>query len=401
MISGTRGGPPSEKIMRYRAGRSGTILVCQNTEHGSRTICVDDQPVAATSSGNLVDSKMLAHLPLLLHPHPKTALTVGYGSGGTSWSMVQHGIEVECVEIEAEVPKSSNLFLTQNYNVLNEPNFLLTINDARNHLHTTQKKYDVISTDVTNLQYKQNGSLYTKEYFELMKRHLTVDGIACAWIPITGISEQEFKTLLRTWSEVYTHSSLWFMNHTYTNFAILIATPNPLSIDMDRIQEGFSDPKIKDDLQKIRVNHPYQFVHFLLMGEDGIRQFTDQAPIHTDDHPVLEFYSVLSFYQWHDIDENNVLMSLAYRPKNIEGLLRGTIDRELCTRFSQASEKWIEVIGRVSSDSSSLPVKQRKENLQVAIRLGKEATTLVPDNLYWDSSLPHLENRLESLKNRD
>src|SRR5205823_5742052 len=145
----------------------------------------------------IVDSKMLAHLPALLHPAPRKALSVGYGSGGTSWSLVQYpGLEARTVEIEQEVLNSAPLF---GYDaVRGNPRFRAIHDDARDHLATTDERYDFISTDVTNLQYKQNPSLYTVEYFRLMRARLTGNGMACAWIPLPSISPDELKTLMRT-----------------------------------------------------------------------------------------------------------------------------------------------------------------------------------------------------------
>ena len=65
------------------------------------------QPKPETAWEAEIDQKMLAHLPLLLHPAPRRALTVGFGSGGTSYSMSLHGIDVDCVEIEKSVPAAA------------------------------------------------------------------------------------------------------------------------------------------------------------------------------------------------------------------------------------------------------------------------------------------------------
>ncbi len=318
------GGLVGERIIRsYKVGRSATVSVEEERynpvpgapSHPERAILVDGQDVASSHSDALIDSKMLAHLPLLLHPKPHNALTVGFGSGGTSWSMTCHGIETYCVEIEPMVPASSEWFENQNYGVTTHPHFHLILNDARDHLHLTSRRYDVISTDVTNLQYKQNGNLYTREYFQLMKDKLADGGIACAWIPMGAISEKDFKILIKSFLVVYPYTTLWYMNHAKTVFAILIGTPGPLSIDMRRLDEGFRNSKVREDLQRIHMVSPYQFVHGLHLDTDGVRKYVGDVPLHTDDWPILEFSSPQSHYEKTELFLANLEGSLPYRPK--------------------------------------------------------------------------------------
>ena len=67
--------------------------------------------------------KCSPHLPLLLHREPQRALTVGFGSGGTSHSMALHGIRVDCVEIETAVPAAAEYFEAENRDILSRAAF--------------------------------------------------------------------------------------------------------------------------------------------------------------------------------------------------------------------------------------------------------------------------------------
>jgi len=288
---------PIEKILLgYKAGATATVSVVKQDILGAtarKVLYVDGYNVAATDFNSKMDAKMLAHLPLALHPNPKSALTVGYGSGGTSWAMTRYGINVDCIEIESRVIGFSALFYEQNYDVLKKKNFKYIINDARNYLLVTDKKYDVISTDVTNLAYKQNSNLYTYEYFNLMKNRLNEGGIACAWVPITGVNNYEFKVLLKTFQAAFPHTSVWYMG---TQYAILIATPKELRIDYSRLKNLFLQEEIKKDLAEVRISTPITLVTYFLFDEAEVREYSKDVPINKDYNPVLEFFSVPTFY---------------------------------------------------------------------------------------------------------
>jgi spermidine synthase len=316
-VSLARPGERVSRIERFRAGPTGTVIIKEKTDGGDRLVCVDDQLVASTNLEARVDALMLAHLPLLLHPNPRSELTVGFGSGGTSYAITTHEIDAWCVEIEPEVPRAAELLTQQNLDVLGHPRFRLIINDARDHLIAGQHWYDVIATDVTNLQYRQNSSLYTVEYFQRMQGRLNPGGIACAWIPLAAISTDELRILMRGFQTVFPPATLWFLNHTHTNFGILIGTPQPLRVDYRRLESGMAIPAVRENLARISITDPLQVIHSLHLDETGYRRFCGSGVLHTDDNPVLEFSSPLSFHQYNLTFRQNLAETLRYRPADL------------------------------------------------------------------------------------
>jgi spermidine synthase len=278
----------ASELLYYCEGDNGTVSVVQE-ESGRRWLLVDGQPVAGNGRTIVIDQKMLAHLPLLLHPKPERALTVGFGSGGTSHSMTLHGIQVDCVEIERAVPGAAMQFVSENDHVLSHPNFHLIVDDARSWLRVAPERYDVIATDCTNLQYKSNGDLYTVEYFRLMKDRLTPDGLAAAWVPANGIAEADLKTLLRSFREVFPYTSVWFMNTLATDFLIVIGTPESLSIDLNRLRERMAQPAIHDDLEAVGLSDPCRLLYTFLEADDEVLAYVGPGPLNTDDCPVLSY----------------------------------------------------------------------------------------------------------------
>lgn len=339
------------EIVRFKAGSSGTVIIKKKTRSDDHLVYVDDQLVASTNMEARVDALMLAHLPLMLHPNPTDELTVGFGSGGTSHAITTHNIEAFCVEIEPEVPRSAILLNQQNFGVLSHPDFHLILNDARDHLSIGDQLYDVIATDVTNLQYKQNSSLYTVEYFQLMRKKLRPDGIACAWIPMAAINTHELRILMKSFQHVFPHATLWYMNHTHTNFGILIGTPEQLTIDYDRMHRAFEIPAVVDNLKLIHVTDPLQIIHSLHLDENGYRDFCGDVVLHTDNDPVLEFSSPLSFYQYNETFHDNLIATMVFRPTNLRQLVKGFPDERdgAWANHETASQCFCDTIVRVYS----------------------------------------------------
>lgn len=397
-------GAKQTTILRYKAGASGTIIVKEERPPGSadayRRIYVDDQPVASTIPGAVIDGEMLAHIPLFLHPRPSNALTVGFGSGGTSHSMTTHGIQTYAVEIEPEVFRSAGFFLDHNRGVMKTSGFHLILNDARDHLHTTRRRYDVISTDVTNLQYKQNASLYSREYFELMKQSLAEGGIACAWIPAKSNYEDQLRILLRTFQSVFPYASLWFMDQAKTSFAILIGTQGPIRFDVQRFRQAFAVPEVRRDLERVGVDDPFQIMNFMYLDHEGYRRYAGDGPLHTDDRPILEFSSPVSGYLrdaslYPRAEEWNSLRASSFLP-----LLEGATDQD---KESYASaEKFYRTLGAVNR-KVLLRVNSgmaRIADLEDGVRLLTEALELRPGDPRAVRTRYDLEQELKRLRLR-
>ena len=57
----------------------------------------------------------------------------------------------------------------------------LRVDDGRNYLLTTRKKYDVITADIILPRHAGAGALYSQEYFQLVRNALKDDGLVLQW----------------------------------------------------------------------------------------------------------------------------------------------------------------------------------------------------------------------------
>jgi spermidine synthase len=304
-------------VIYYAEGLSGTVTAIEN--QGYRGLFVDGQNVSGTDYALTADSKMLGHLPLLISEDPKKALTVGYGTGATSYSMLLHGVDVDAVEIENKIIEAAKLFEKVNHNSYNNGNLDIIIDYARNYIYVVDKKFDVIVTDVTNLKYKRNPYLYTLEYFEIMKNAMKGNGIAAAWLPLGGLSFNDLKILIRTFDLVFPHTTVWYFTQYPTHFIIAIGTPEKLKVNLDKLEIDME--KIKMDLNEILVDNVYELASMLLLGEKDVDNLTYGAVIHTDNYPILEFSDMYDYMQ-SDV-QPNLNNLLKYKKEDLNNYFLG------------------------------------------------------------------------------
>lgn len=311
-------------VVYYAEGLTGTVSVLGNDAY--RGVFVDGQNVSGTDPVLVADSKVLAHLPLLLARDPRSALTVGFGTGTTSGSMLEHGLAVYAVEIEEKILEAAPLFDAVNQKSYANPALNLVLDDARNYIGLADQRFDVIVTDVTNLKYKRNPYLYTREYFEIMKNALSEDGVAAAWLPLGGQSFEDLRILIATFDAVFPHTTVWYFTQYPTHFVVAVGTPGRTAVDLAELDGKMA--RVSEDLRTIMVDDVHELAGMLLLGEQDVDRMVAGAPLHTDNHPILEF-SDMDQYMRVDVAPNLGRL-LGYQQEDLRRYFTGS-DQQLAT----------------------------------------------------------------------
>ena len=279
---------PGDTLIDYNEEVDATVTTLKDDE-GVYRLYVDTNQAADASRWDSPSHRVIAHLPLLLHPRPKQALVVGFGMGLTSHSITQHGVRVDAIELSSGVISAAQKHFTHvNGNVFENPLFSYRLNDGRNHILMTKTKYDMISTGIIHpLVSAGSSNIYTADFYRLCRRILSEDGIMCQWVPLHRLPEGHYKMIVRTFIEVFPHTTLWYK---YTpDFVILIGTPEPLRIDYKNFMARAQIASIREGLAADDLDGPSLLDSFM-MGPETVRKYAGTGPIHTDNRPRLEFF---------------------------------------------------------------------------------------------------------------
>ena len=279
---------PGDTLIDYNEEVDATVTTLKDDE-GVYRLYVDTNQAADASRWDSPSHRVIAHLPLLLHPRPKQALVVGFGMGLTSHSITQHGVRVDAIELSSGVISAAQKHFTHiNGNVFENPLFNYRLNDGRNHILMTKTKYDMISTGIIHpLVSAGSSNIYTADFYRLCRRILSEDGIMCQWVPLHRLPEAHYKMIVRTFIEVFPQTTLWYK---YTpDFVILIGTPEPLRIDYKNFMARARIASIREGLAADDLDGPSLLDSFM-MGPETVRKYAGVGPIHTDNRPRLEFF---------------------------------------------------------------------------------------------------------------
>ncbi len=237
------------------------------------------------------DHRRLGYIPMLLHQDPKRVLVEGLGAGVTLRGVDEYeGIQIDCVEISGAVAEAARYFEEENGGVLESPQVSLMIDDARNYLLTADQAYDVIIADIFFPMSAGSGSMFSREYYEACRKALNPGGVMVQWIPIHQFSKQELQITMKTFSEVFPNTTVWFgMLGNSVPVAGLVGTGEPLKLSFGCLEAIYSGRrKNRMDLRDTALDDPYMFLsHYV--GSISPEDFPDSIPCNTDGRPVLEY----------------------------------------------------------------------------------------------------------------
>ncbi len=156
---------------------------------------------------------------------------IGLGAGTIprELSAAYGPIPIDGVELDGEIVN-----LARQYFAMNEPNLHVIVQDGRYYLQTTQKKYDEIGIDAYQQPYVP-FQLATRDFFQLVRAHLTSTGVAVINAGRTNSDFRLVTALAQTMRAVF--PDVYIINTARFTNSIIIAT-NLQAVATSSIEAG-------------------------------------------------------------------------------------------------------------------------------------------------------------------
>ena len=279
------------RLLYYREGAAGTVSV--RDVAGARSLAIDGK-VDASNASDMLTQKLLAHLPLLLHPNPRRVCIIGLGSGVTLGASLTHPVDrVDVVEISPEVVEASAFFSAENHNALNDPRTRLILGDGRSHLVLSAEPYDVIISEPSNPWMAGVASLFTREFFLAARARLAAGGILMQWAHTYSISDADLRSIVATFVSVFPDGSAWLAGESDL---LLIGATGPIAA-LDRgLAASWARPGVAADLAEASVRDPFSVLSLYVGGGGELREYASAALVQSDDRLLLEYSAPRAVY---------------------------------------------------------------------------------------------------------
>jgi spermidine synthase len=292
-------------IIYVDEGLNAFVAVSQ-TSNGVRNYHNAGKVQASSEPQDMRLQRMLGHFTHLIPKSPRNALVIGCGAGVTAGA-VSIGPAVErmtIAEIEPLVPASvSKYFGEHNYEVVDNPKVRIHIDDARHFLHTTDEKFDAITSDPLDPWVKGAATLYTLEFWNLVKAHLNPGGVVTVFVQLYESNPAAVKSEVATFLQAFPHGVVWGNTNNGQGYdMVLMGQLEPTKIDVDELQAKLDSPaytQIKQSLGEIGIHSAIDLLSNYAGTSADLAPWLSDAVINRDRNLKLQYLAGmgLNLYQ--------------------------------------------------------------------------------------------------------
>lgn len=280
---------PGERIAFLRDGKTATVSVLAFGQLVG-VISTNGKPDAsvqliagAPPTPDEVTMRMAAALPLAMLSDPHDVAVIGWGSGMTTATLLGSPVpkEVTTIEIERAMYDGARLLGSKVAAGYTDPRSWPRFDDARTYFATGNRQFDVVISEPSNPWVSGVASLFTKEFYGLVRRHLRPGGIMVQWIQSYEIDDRLLATMAAALIQAFPHVDVYITNRADLMF---VASDRPLpAVDMSRlapIAAPLSSVSIRDTAD-IRVRR--------IGSERVLRAFANYVGVtpHSDYYPTV------------------------------------------------------------------------------------------------------------------
>ncbi|HYA18864.1 MAG TPA: fused MFS/spermidine synthase [Bryobacteraceae bacterium] len=331
------------QILKVVEGRNSSVAISR-WDNGTVYVNVNGHVEATTETFDMKLQRMVGHLPALLNPDPKSVLGIGFGAGVSAGTFTRYpGIQkITVCEIEPVIPPTSTeFFAPQDYAVYRNPKTHVVFDDARHYLLTTNEKFDVIASDPLDVFVKGTAALYSKEYFESVKRHLNPGGYFSLYVPLYETDEPTIKSELETFFEAFPNATVWANLRDGQGYdMVFLAQADPLKINLEEVAARYDRPDyapVRQSLNEIGIYSTEDLFSTYTGQKSDIGQWTRGADINRDANLRLSY---LAGWGINSHLEDQLYRHMVHYRQGWTGIFTGSPDRveslrKAITRYSE------------------------------------------------------------------
>ncbi len=275
----------------YGVGRSATILM----REAGGFINLSSNGLSESAIGRQgmppfnLSQKWLAGLPALARPDADSMLIVGLGGGIAIEGAPPHVEYIDVIELEPLVVAANQAVATlRGTDPLTDPRVNLVINDARNAITLTDKRYDLIVSQPSHPWTGGAAHLYTTEFLALAKEHLNDGGVFLQWINSQFVDEILLKTLMATVVDRFSYVELYQPERQVLMF---LASDEPIDLWTGGRGAATALGDHPRHYNRMGLRAVEDAIAMMTLDADGVRSFAQGAPLNTDDRNLLAFFS--------------------------------------------------------------------------------------------------------------
>lgn len=252
------------KVLAYKKTAFQDMYIVETGAYGKGLVL--DGKWQSCTGDEFLYHEALVHPAMICHGAPKNVLVLGGGEGATvreilRWKSVEQAM---MVDIDGDVVEACREHLPEMHQgVFDDPRTNLVIGDALEVLDTTDRKWDLVISDLSDpIEEGPSFQLFTKEYFERVQRVLAPGGYFVLQAgPVSPIELTLHARLVSTMKAVYPNV------HSYSAYTPSYGSPWGFIIGSAETIATLPDPATIDKLLAEKTTGGFRLIDgFSLLG---------------------------------------------------------------------------------------------------------------------------------------
>jgi spermidine synthase len=293
--------PPPEELLRvspindvrsgdirfYDVGRSATVMMLERDGYfylrtnGLSEAAIDLKGAPPTR----LSGRLLATIPIIARPDTRKMLIVGFGGGVVAEEIPVSVDDIDIIELEPKVIEANKAIAAERgIDPLSDPRINVVINDARNALRLTDKKYDVIVSQPSHPWTAGASHLYTREFMQLARSGLTDNGVFLQWMNTQFVSESLLRSLAATLLDVFRYVRAY---HVEANVIFFLASDGPIAPENNLLKSGEPLASYQALFLRLGIGSVNDMYAALAWDQKGLESLAAGASLITDDHNLM------------------------------------------------------------------------------------------------------------------
>ena len=266
----------------YAVGRSATVLVVDNGEsHWLLANGLAEAAIASAGSPPARDAQTwLTALPVRRDPTSHPALS--WASAGSRPRGLPASVrQVDVVELEPEVIQANRALRgLRAHDPLADERVRVVVNDARNALRLTSRRYDAIVSQPSHPWTAGASHLFTREFVRSARSHLNEGGVFVQWIGANFVTLPLLRSMAATLLGEFRDVRIYRPSR---DDLLFLASDAPLDLELELVRSGRPLRDDPDHFHRLGISSVEDLVAALVTDHAGLERFAAGAPVITDD----------------------------------------------------------------------------------------------------------------------
>jgi spermidine synthase len=249
-------------------------------------LATNSYSMSGTASHGLRYMKLFAYLPAAFHPRIERVLVICFGVGVTASAVADlpDVKAIDIVDVSRDILEMSDIvYPDPRLHPLRDSRTSVRIEDGRFFLQHTRSRYDLITGEPPPPKIAGVVSLYTREYFALMRERLNPGGLVTYWLSTSELAATDALTIIRAFCDVFEDCSLW---HGISTQWVLMGSRDGLKpASAESFSRLWNLPRTRAQLDAIAFEAPEQMVAQFMADASQLKRLAAHTPPLVDNFP--------------------------------------------------------------------------------------------------------------------